>query len=182
MKNKFKFILTLFLVICSVFTFTSCDDKEHTHHYTNNVVAPTCIEQGYTTHTCDECGYSFSDNYIPATGHSFEWIVDTPATELTTGIKHEECSVCHAKRNENTIIPKIICQHQNVTHYDEVPATCEANGTKEYWYCNTCHKYFSDMSLQNEITNLNIWKIIPPINHNYIDGQCKNCGEYLRNK
>ena len=36
--------------------------------------------------------------------HSWVWIVDEEATAIETGLKHEECSVCHAKQNENTII------------------------------------------------------------------------------
>ena len=39
--------------------------------------------------------------------HTFEWVTDKKATESEAGAKHEECTVCHAKRNENTEIPKI---------------------------------------------------------------------------
>lgn len=39
--------------------------------------------------------------------HTFEWKVDKEATETATGLKHEECSVCGYKRNENTVIEKI---------------------------------------------------------------------------
>ena len=39
--------------------------------------------------------------------HTFEWVTDKKATESEAGVKHEECTVCHAKRNENTEIPKI---------------------------------------------------------------------------
>ena len=30
----------------------------------------TCTEQGYTTYTCDECGYSYTE-VIPAKGHTY---------------------------------------------------------------------------------------------------------------
>ncbi|MBR5289407.1 MAG: DUF4886 domain-containing protein, partial [Erysipelotrichaceae bacterium] len=30
----------------------------HTHRYESIITAPTCTEQGYTTHTCSVCGYS----------------------------------------------------------------------------------------------------------------------------
>ena len=39
--------------------------------------------------------------------HTFEWKVDKEATETATGLKHEECSVCGYKRNENTVIENI---------------------------------------------------------------------------
>lgn len=37
--------------------------------------------------------------------HTFVWKVDKEATTTQTGLKHEECTVCHFKRNENTEIP-----------------------------------------------------------------------------
>ena len=40
------------------------------HIFTDVVTAPTCTEQGYTTHTC-ACGYSFKDTYTDAKGHTF---------------------------------------------------------------------------------------------------------------
>ena len=44
---------------------------EHTHSYTTAVTAPTCTEDGYTTHTC-ACGYSYKDTYTKALGHSYK--------------------------------------------------------------------------------------------------------------
>ena len=37
--------------------------------------------------------------------HTFVWKVDQAATTTQTGLKHEECTVCSYKRNENTEIP-----------------------------------------------------------------------------
>ena len=39
--------------------------------------------------------------------HTFVWKVDKAATRTQTGLKHEECTVCHFKRNENTEIPML---------------------------------------------------------------------------
>ena len=39
--------------------------------------------------------------------HSFQWVIDKAATKKTTGIKHEECTVCGTKRSENTVIAKL---------------------------------------------------------------------------
>ena len=39
--------------------------------------------------------------------HTFVWKVDTAATKTQTGLKHEECTICHFKRSENTVIPKL---------------------------------------------------------------------------
>lgn len=40
------------------------------HRYESVVTAPTCTEQGYTTHTCAFCGDSYTDSYTEAVGHS----------------------------------------------------------------------------------------------------------------
>ena len=39
--------------------------------------------------------------------HSFQWVIDKAATKEATGIQHEECTVCGAKRSENTVIDKL---------------------------------------------------------------------------
>ncbi|MCI5591565.1 MAG: DUF6273 domain-containing protein, partial [Ruminococcus sp.] len=51
-------------------------------------------------HECHVCG-----SQIDNAEHTFEWITDKEATETEKGEKHEECSVCHATRNEHTEIP-----------------------------------------------------------------------------
>lgn len=39
-----------------------------------------------------------------------------------------------------------------LTHYDERAATCQTEGSKEYWYCNSCGEYFSDGNAENKVT------------------------------
>ena len=55
-----------FAAIC-LFTF-EYDGVNHV--YTDVVTAPTCTEQGYTTHTCS-CGDTKVDTYVDAAGHSY---------------------------------------------------------------------------------------------------------------
>lgn len=52
-------------------------------------------------HEC-ECG-----DKADTAAHSFQWVIDKTATKEATGIKHEECTVCGAKRSENTVIDKL---------------------------------------------------------------------------
>ena len=52
-------------------------------------------------HEC-ECG-----DKADTAAHSFQWVIDKAATKEATGIKHEECTVCGKKRNENTVIDKL---------------------------------------------------------------------------
>jgi hypothetical protein len=42
----------------------------HAHDYTPSVTPPNCTEEGYTTYVC-ECGDSFIDDPVPATGHDY---------------------------------------------------------------------------------------------------------------
>ena len=80
-----------------------------------------CDDNGMKEHyKCEGCNKLFEDAtgsaeitdestlVIPATGHSFVWVTDKEATEAETGLKHEECTVCHEKRNENTVIDKLV--------------------------------------------------------------------------
>ncbi len=55
---------------CRELEFKSLAVLSHTHKYTEAVTPPTCMERGYTTHSC-ACGDSYTDNEVPATGHSY---------------------------------------------------------------------------------------------------------------
>ena len=52
-------------------------------------------------HEC-QCG-----DKADTAAHSFRWVIDKEATATEKGSKHEECTVCGAKRNENTVIDKL---------------------------------------------------------------------------
>ncbi len=52
-------------------------------------------------HEC-ECG-----DKADTAAHSFQWVIDKAATKEAIGTKHEECTVCGAKRSENTVIDKL---------------------------------------------------------------------------
>ena len=77
-------------------------------------VEPTCTVDGSQSYTSE---YGTVTETLPATGHTFEWIIDRPATVEAPGIKHEECTKCHEKRNENTEIPQLPAESY-VVHYD----------------------------------------------------------------
>ena len=67
--------------------------KPHEHDYKAVVTAPTCTEQGYTTHIC-ECGASYVDAYTDALGHDwgdpvYEWAGDHSAITATRVCKRD---------------------------------------------------------------------------------------------
>lgn len=85
-----------------------------------------------------ECGCG---NKVETADHTFVWVTDTPATEETTGVKHEACTVCGLTRSEGTVIDKLT---HEMTHHDAVAATCVAEGNVEYYSCSNCGKNYAD--------------------------------------
>ena len=43
---------------------------QHVHTWSDQIVAPTATTWGYTMHGCNECGYSYAENYVAPTGQS----------------------------------------------------------------------------------------------------------------
>ena len=65
------------------------------HSYNATVTAPTCTEMGYTTHTCEVCGDTKEDTYVPATGHSFgDWEVRIEPDCEWEGRQSRDCRIC----------------------------------------------------------------------------------------
>ncbi len=68
--------------------------KIHVHSYDSVVTKPTCTDGGYTKHTC-ECGDSYIDTEVSATGHSFtNYVSDGNATTEADGTKTAKCDNC----------------------------------------------------------------------------------------
>ena len=76
----------------------------HTHTYGGSWYSDANSHWHQCTDTdCPDPHASTKDS----TSHTFVWKVDKAATKTQTGQKHEECTVCHHKRSENTVIPKL---------------------------------------------------------------------------
>ena len=101
----------------------------------------------------------------------WEWIIDTEATVTSTGLKHEECKVCHEKRSENTVIEILECAHQGTLQaHSAVAATCVDNGNTAYWYCTACQNYYSDANGQLKIQLEDT--VIPALGHDWAAATC----------
>lgn len=77
----------------------------HTHTYAGS---PWYADATSHWHQCTDtdCPDPLASTKDSAS-HTFVWKVDKAATTTQTGQKHEECTVCHHKRSENTVIPKL---------------------------------------------------------------------------
>ena len=79
-------------------TFTT---EGHSHTYTSTVTAPTCTEQGYTTHTCS-CGDWYRDNFTNALGHSYgAWEQNKAPTCTAQGTEKRTCTRCSASQTRD---------------------------------------------------------------------------------
>ncbi|MBR5490346.1 MAG: WG repeat-containing protein, partial [Oscillospiraceae bacterium] len=103
-------------------------DETHVHEYESVVTAPTCTEEGYTTHTC-ACGDSYTDTTVAATGHKWDdGKVTIEPTEETEGVRTFTCTVCSATKTE-TIAP---LAHEHDYASEVVAPTCTEDGYTVY--------------------------------------------------
>ena len=68
---------------------------ELTHNYVSTTVEPTCIDGGYTRHTCSICGDSYTDSYVLANGHTFgDWSEQNAPMCEREGVERRDCLDC----------------------------------------------------------------------------------------
>ncbi len=129
------------------------------------VTAPTCTEQGFTTHTCDDCGHVWITTYVAPLGHDYtQKIIDEAhehnkvATCTNAPYYWFDCSRCDKNAKDETDFVKYPADslyYENGTgeghnwegrvyseDYDflvlATAATCIENETY-YVYCTKCH-------------------------------------------
>ncbi len=165
--------------------------REHDHALSEvEAVEPTCDEAGFAAHyVCDLCGLEFvdaegkeeitSDNYsdlvIPALGHDLQKVEAVEPTCTEDGnIAYWQCSRCgllyvsgdgmEEVEEADVILPA--AGHELVA-VEEVPATCETDGAKAHFKCETCAKLFSDAEGTAEIEAP---EVIPALGHDWDEG------------
>ena len=117
----------------------------HVHSYNAVVTAPTCTEQGYTTHTC-RCGEdSYVDSYVPALGHTegtpvVENKVDSTCTVAGSYESVVYCSVCDEELSR-TAVPVDALGHTDgdaVVENKVDPDCTNAGSYESVVYCTVC--------------------------------------------
>ncbi len=74
------------------------------HSYDSVVTDPTCLEDGYTTHTCATCGDTYTDSQISALGHDIDewaWEITADPTCTQEGTLSNICLRCNQVINES---------------------------------------------------------------------------------
>ena len=136
--------------------FTEHEDELHT--FRNVVTAPTCTEDGFTTHTCVNCGYTFVNEKTDALGHNYEEVVTAP-TCTEGGSTTHTCANC----GDSYVTDRTeALGHEHVAG-ETVAPTCTQDGYTVYT-CSRCgDSYRGDP--------------ISALGHNFEDGSCTRCGE-----
>ena len=124
---------------------------KHTHTYNQEVISPTCYDQGYTIYTCTICGYRYFDDYTSSLGHNFSlWYVSIEPTCTEYGEERRDCDRCDIHQTS-----ELYPLGHDLIIYDRVEPTCTTTGLTYGEECRRCdHKI-----IQTEISELG---------HNYI--------------
>ena len=78
MKNLLKIAFLLFVI---VILFCSCDEGCQHENLDVIVTDPTCVDGGYTTYTCLDCAYFYTNNNTAPNGHSFKSTAILPSCD-----------------------------------------------------------------------------------------------------
>ena len=142
-KRLLSLILAIVMLVACMLLVTSCkknkDKDDHTHSYTSAVTAPTCVEQGYTTYTC-ECGDKYVADYVPTT-HNMTYHAPKASTCKEAGHNgYNGCDVCGAKDDSYKELP--LASHDYKAVITEYPSATK-NGTKTFT-CTVCGDSYTD--------------------------------------
>ena len=100
-------------------------------------------DNGNGTHSrhCTVCKMTDGTDYTETASHTWQWVVDAPATPNAAGTQHEKCTGCPAKRSENTEIPMLTSiKVENLTVTKPVKDAAAAIATttdSTYYVANT---------------------------------------------
>ena len=143
-------------------TCTACgvtEGEPNGHNYDTVVTAPTCTEQGYTTHTC-VCGHSYTDAYTDPTGHVHGIPAEENRVEPSCTVPGSydvvtRCTICHVELDRvNTVLP---ASGHNYEDTVTVP-TCAEQGYTTHT-CTVCGDSYRDA-------------LVEELGHDWIDATC----------
>jgi len=110
--------------VCTVCNSTLADKLGHDN--TSVVTDPTCTEEGYTTHTCNRCGFVCTDTYVEPLGHTEGNRADC--------LNDQTCTAC------GVILAERLGHDYSLTVFEP---SCTEEGYTEY-RCNRCGDQYQD--------------------------------------
>jgi len=111
----------------------------HQHTFESKIVAATERSQGYTLHTCKECGYNYCDSYTPKLEHVHDYAVSVvEPTRTTKGYTLHTCKSCGTSYKDNymDVLP---CKDEHMKETVIAPS-CTKDGCTIY-ECRDCGEY-----------------------------------------
>lgn len=117
------------------------------HDFKTEVIVASCLEQGYTMHTCLRCGTGYNDTFVPPLGHDYEEIEVAP-TCTEEGYRGKQCRRC-----DDTIKTEILKAAGHTFTDSYFIATCEEEGFTLHT-CLSCGNQYKD-------------NIVPATGHDY---------------
>ena len=153
---------------CSRCDYSETEEIEATGHaYEAVVTAPTCIEAGYTTYTCKNCGDTYVADEVEAFGHDLgAWTVIKEASCTEAGEKVRKCSRCDYSETE-----KIEATGHDYEAVITAP-TCTEKGYTTYTCKNCGDSYVAD-EVEALGHNLGAWTVSK-------EASCTEAGEKVR--
>ncbi|MDD6021826.1 MAG: InlB B-repeat-containing protein [Oscillospiraceae bacterium] len=117
----------------------------------STVKAATCTEKGEEIRNCKICGSAVKVE-VPALGHDYSGVkVTKEPTCVEDGEKIACCTRCG--EIDPAATPEVIkaTGSHTMTKHAAVAATCTKDGSKEYYECSVCKKFFADENGNTEI-------------------------------
>ena len=113
------------------------------HEFTESKVGRDCTHDGYTLHTCVNCGFSYMSDFDYATGHQLDIVPGYPQTCTKPGrTLQATCTVCGKVVEKAEPIPPF--GHQWTTSVK--PATIKKDGVR-ITTCSICGEKKEDESI-----------------------------------
>ncbi len=101
---------------------------DHAHVFNDQVIAPTCLQKGYTIHTC-ACGFTYNTDLVNALGHLEALQNEVSPTCETGGFSGGKyCSRCGFMLEAQTFVKAL--GHEFTNYVANNDQTTEKDGTK----------------------------------------------------
>ena len=144
------------------------------HHYSENVIEPTCTAMGYTEYKCDNCDDSYVGDYTDKLPHNYNANVTEP-TCTEHGFTRYICVDCDDSYISDYTEKKPHNYKTKITN-----PTCTEFGYTTYTCADCGDSYVADYTDKTEHNYDK--KVIPPTctEHGYTVYTCPDCGkEYI---